>query len=175
MSDDAFRWVITAAVILSAISFLVMGGVAVALFGLVSKLRTKVEATLGRVEPLIDTARRLGDENAPKISDIATSVKHIAANAKDISNVARDQAHRWAEVGRDVADRTRAQAARVDSAVDETVHQVQHVGSNVKEAVMKPVREATGILSGIRAGVSAYMQGRRPSVDHATQDEEMFI
>jgi F0F1-type ATP synthase membrane subunit b/b' len=175
MSDDAFRWVITAAVILSALSFLVMGGVAIALFGVVSKLRAKVEATLKRAEPLIDTAKRLSEENAPKISDIATSAKQIAANAKDISNVAKDQAHRWAEVGRDLADRTRAQAARVDSAVDETVHQVQHVGSNVKEAVLKPVREANGILSGVRAGISAYVQGRRPSVDHATQDEEMFI
>ncbi|HWD99545.1 MAG TPA: hypothetical protein VG345_10925, partial [Bryobacteraceae bacterium] len=99
----------------------------------------------------------------------------IAANAKDVSVVAKDQAHRWAEVGRDMADRTKAQIARVDSAVDETVEHVQHAGANVKDAVLKPVREANGILSGIRAGVSAYVQGRRPSVDHATQDEEMFI
>jgi methyl-accepting chemotaxis protein len=143
--------------------------------GVISKLRAKIEATLGRANPILDTVKRLGEENAPKISDIATSAKQIAANAKDVSGVAKDQAHRWAEVGRDLADRTKAQVARVDSAVDETVEQVQHAGANVKGAVMKPVREANGILSGIRAGVSAYVQGRRPSVDHVTQDEEMFI
>ena len=175
MSDDAFRWVITAAVILSALCFLVMGIAAIVVMRVIAKLRGKVEATLGRAQPIIDTVRRLSEENAPKISDIATSAKHIAANAQDVSGVAKDQAHRWAEVGRDLADRAKAQIARVDTAVDETVEQVQHVGSNMKEAVLKPVREANGILSGIRAGVSAYVQGRRPSVDHATQDEEMFI
>jgi methyl-accepting chemotaxis protein len=175
MSDDAFRWVITAAVILSALCFLIMGIAALVVMRVVSKLRVKVEAMLSRAQPIIDTVKRVSDENAPKISDIATSAKQIAANAKDVSGVAKEQAHRWAEVGRDMADRTKAQVARVDTAVDETVDQVHNVGANVKEAVLKPVREANGILSGIRAGVSAYVQGRRPSVDHATQDEEMFI
>jgi methyl-accepting chemotaxis protein len=175
MSDEAFRWVITAAVILSALCFLVMGIAAIVIMEVVSKLRAKIEATLGRANPILETVKRLADENSPKISDIATSAKLIAANAKDVSIVAKDQAHRWGEVGRDLADRTKAQVARVDSAVDETVDNVQHAGERVKGAVMKPVREASGILSGIRAGVSAYVQGRRPSVDHATQDEEMFI
>jgi methyl-accepting chemotaxis protein len=175
MSDDTFRWVITAAVILSALCFLIMGVVAIALFGVVAKLRKKIEATMLRVDPIIDTVRNLMQENAPKVSDIATSAKQIAVNAKDISGVARDQAHRWAEVGRDLADRTRARVARVDTTVDETVHNVQTAGENLKQAVMKPVREANGVLAGIRAGLSAYVQGRRPSVDHATQDEEMFI
>jgi F0F1-type ATP synthase membrane subunit b/b' len=175
MSDEAFRWVITAAVILSALCFLVMGIAAIVIMEVVSKLRAKIEATLARANPILETVKRLADENAPKISDIATSAKLIAANAKDVSIVAKDQAHRWGEVGRDLADRTKAQVARVDSAVDETVDHVQHAGEHVKGAVMKPVREASGILSGIRAGVSAYVQGRRPSVDHATQDEEMFI
>jgi F0F1-type ATP synthase membrane subunit b/b' len=175
MSDEAFRWVITAAVILSALCFLVMGIAAIVIMRVVSKLRAKIEATLARANPILETVKRLADENSQKISDIATSAKLIAANAKDVSIVAKDQAHRWGEVGRDLADRTKAQVARVDSAVDETVDHVQHAGEHVKGAVMKPVREASGILSGIRAGVSAYVQGRRPSVDHATQDEEMFI
>lgn len=175
MSEDAFRWVVTAAVIISAISFIIMGGVAIALYGVVSKLRVRVDAVLGRAEPILDTVKKMSEENAPKFSGIASSAQQVAANAVDISNVAKDQAHRWAEVGRDLADRSKVQIARVDTAVDETVHQVQHAGENVKEAVMKPVREANGILSGIKAGVSAYVQGRKPSVDHVTQDEEMFI
>jgi len=38
------------------------------------------------------------------------------------------------------------------------------------------VREVNGLAAGISAAVSALVHGsRRPSVDHATQDEEMFI
>jgi hypothetical protein len=52
---------------------------------------------------------------------------------------------------------------------------VQHVGNNIKSAAMKPVREASGVIAGVKAAVSTYAQGRRASVDHVTQDEEMFI
>ena len=52
----------------------------------------------------------------------------ISANAKEISVVAKDQAHRFAEVGRDISDRTKAQVASVDAVVDDTVDQVHHAG-----------------------------------------------
>jgi len=89
--------------------------------------------------------------------------------------VAKDQAHRFAEVGRDIADRTKAQVARVDAAVDETVENVQHAGENVKAAVLKPMREAGAVAAGLKAAFATYTQGKRPTVDHTTQDEEMFI
>jgi len=89
--------------------------------------------------------------------------------------VAKDQAHRFAEVGRDLADRAKAQIARVDAVVDDTVEQVHHAGENVKAFVMKPVREASAVLAGVKAAVSTLVEGRRPTVDHITQDEEMFI
>jgi hypothetical protein len=89
--------------------------------------------------------------------------------------VAKDQAHRFAEVGRDIADRTKAQVARVDAVVDDTVDKVHQAGDNVKAAVSKPVREAGAVLAGVKAAVSTLATGRRPTVDHITQDEEMFI
>jgi len=175
MSEDTFRWVITGAVGLSALCFLVMAIVAVVIYGLLSKLQAKAEDLQQRVVPIVDTARRLTTENAPRFSDIATDVREITRNAKDISAVAKDQAHRFAEVGRDIADRTKAQVARVDAAMDETVDQVQHAGTNLKAVALKPVREASGVLAGVKAAVATLAQGRRTTVDHITQDEEMFI
>jgi hypothetical protein len=40
---------------------------------------------------------------------------------------------------------------------------------------MKPVREVSGLLAGVRAAFQTFLSGRRPAVDRATQDEEMFI
>jgi methyl-accepting chemotaxis protein len=175
MSEDTFRWVITGAVGLSAVSFLAIAAVAIMMYSLLWKLHAKAEDFQERVEPFVDTARRLTTENAPKFSDIATDIREVSRNAKDISAVARDQAHRFAEVGRDIADRTKAQVARVDAAMDETVGQVQHAGTNLKAAALKPVREASGVLAGVKAAVSTLAQGRRTTIDHSTQDEEMFI
>jgi methyl-accepting chemotaxis protein len=175
MPEDTFRWVVTGAVAISTLCIFIMAVTAIVMYKMVSRLQTRTDGVITKVEPLIDTVSRLTQENAPKFSGIATRVREIADNAKDISDVARDQAHRFAEVGRDIADRTKAQVARVDAAVDDTVDQVHHAGNHMKEAVLKPVREASGVVAGVKAAVSTYAQGRRPGINRITQDEEMFI
>ncbi len=175
MSEETFRWVVAAAVGISTLCIVAVAVMARTMYGIMAKLQAKAVDVTERVVPIIDTARRLTTENAPKFSDIATDVRDIARNAKDVSEVAKDQAHRFAEVGRDIADRTKAQVARVDAAMDDTVDQVQHVGTNLRAAALKPVREASGVIAGVKAAVSTLAQGRRTSIDHITQDEEMFI
>jgi methyl-accepting chemotaxis protein len=175
MTEETFRLAVTGGVAIATLCIFTMAVVAVLLYRVVSKVRARVDDVIVRVEPFIETARKLADENAPKFTAVASNVVEISANAKDISGVARDQAHRFAEVGRDIADRTKAQIARVDAVVDDTVEQVHHAGENVKAAVMKPVREASAVLAGVRAAVTTLVDGRRPTIDHITQDEEMFI
>ena len=175
MSEDTFRWVVTGGIALQTLCFVIAGVLALKLLGIVTKVGGKAEDAVKRLVPIIDNVREITRENTPKISGIATRAGEIAVNAKDISDVARDQAHRFAEVGKDIAARTQAQVARVDAAVDDTVDQVQNAGTNLKAAALKPVREATGVLAGVKAAVSTYAQGRRNGMDRATQDEEMFI
>ena len=175
MSEEIFRWVIAGGVAIATLSTLMTAVVCILIFRVAGRVGTKVEDVAVRVEPVVDIVRKIAYENASAVSDIVDRAKEIATNAKNVSDVAKDQAHRWAEVGRDVADRTKAQVARVDAALDETVDQVHHAGDNVRTAVMKPVREASGVIAGIRAAVTSYAQGRRPTIDHITQDEEMFI
>jgi len=176
MSEETFRWVVTGGVGIATLCILIMAVVALLLYRVIAKVQVKVNEVTDRVEPIIDTVRRIADENAPKVSSVATNIVGISANAKDIAEVAKDQAHRWAEVGRDMADRTKVQVARVDAVVDETVEQVHHAGDNVKAAAMRPVREANAVFAGVKAAVSTLKDGRRrPTIDHITQDEEMFI
>jgi methyl-accepting chemotaxis protein len=175
MQEETFRWVITGAVAIATLCIFLMAAVSFALYRVITQMKTKMDGVIARTEPILDTVRRVADENAPKISSLASRAVEIAGDVKEIAEEAKDQAHRWSEVGRDVADRAKAQIARVDTVVDETVSQAQVVGSGVKEAVMKPVREASGMVAGIKAAVHTFASGRRPTVDHITQDEEMFI
>lgn len=175
MQEDTFRWVVTGGVGIAALCIVIMAVVAILLYRVVAKLQVRINDLTGRVAPIIDTAKLVAADSAPKIATITTHAVEISANAKDISGVAKDQAHRFAEVGRDVADRAKAQIARVDAVVDDTVEQVHQAGDNVKSAVMKPVREASAVLAGVKAAVTILVDGRRPTVDHLTQDEEMFI
>ena len=175
MQEDTFRWVITGGVAIATLCIFIMAVVSLLLYRVVAKVRVRVMGVAGKVEPLIDTVRQIASDNAPKISTITTRAVEIAANAKDISDVAKDQAHRFAELGRDIADRSKAQIARIDAVVDQTVDQVHHAGDNVKAAVLKPVQEASAVFAGVKAAVFSLASGRRPTVDHITQDEEMFI
>jgi len=176
MPDDTFRWVITGAVAISTLCILMMAMAAVALYRVVSKMQARVDGIADRVDPLVVTVQKLTDGNSQNINNIVTNAASVVLNAKDISDVAREQAHRFAEIGRDFADRAKAQIARVDAAVDKTVDQVQVAGENAKVAVMKPVKEVSGLIAGVKAAVASLSSnGRRPTMDHITQDEEMFI
>jgi methyl-accepting chemotaxis protein len=175
MQEETFRWVIAGGVAIATLCIFVMAAISIALYQMVSKVRARVDGVATKVEPLILTVRQLAQDNAPKISGIATRAEEIADNAKDISDVARDQAHRFAEVGRDLADRTQAQVARVDAVVDHTVLQARAAGTNLRKAVLRPVREASGVVAGIKAAVSFLAAAQRPAIDHIPQDEEMFI
>jgi predicted ATP-grasp superfamily ATP-dependent carboligase len=175
MQEETFRWAVTGGVAIATLCILIMAVVAVLLYRVVSQVVVRVNDMSARVAPIIDTVRKLADDTAPKISALTSNVVEISANAKDISGVAKDQAHRFAEVGRDIADRAKAQIAHVDAVLDETVEQVQQAGNDVKAAVLKPVRGAGAVIAGVKATVNTLVNGRRPTIDHITQDEEMFI
>lgn len=175
MPEDTFRWIVAGGVAIATLSIAIMAVTTVILFRVVSRLQARMDSMVDHTEPLVTSIRRLVNENAPRISGVVMIAEETAANAREISVIAKDQAYRFAEVGRDITERAKVQVARVDAVVDETVEQVQHLGGNVKSAVMKPVNEMSGVLAGIRAGVSTFAQGSRPNVARATQDEEMFI
>ena len=113
MPDDIFRWTIAGAVGIATLCIVLMAVVSIMLYRVVSRVQSRVDDVTTRVEPIIDSVRRLTNENGPKVTAIASNAVEISVNAKEISIVAKDQAHRFAEVGRDIADRTKAQVARV--------------------------------------------------------------
>lgn len=189
MPEETFRWVIAGAVGISTLCIVAVAVIAFLVYRIAIRVHdhtveamervgpvvSKASFVLDEVKPIAISLKKLSDENGPKFSAAASRVVEIADHARDISAVARDQAHRFAEVGKDIADRTTAKVALVDAAVEDTVDQVQLAGSNLKDVAMKPVREASGLIAGVRAAVSTYAAGRRSGVERIAQDEEMFI
>src|SRR5579863_4753901 len=109
MPEETFRWVITGGVAIATLCILTMAVVMVLLYKMMSRVRERMESVADKAEPVIDTVRQIANDSAPKISTITTRAVEIATNAKEISDLANEQAHRFAEVGRDIADRTKAQ------------------------------------------------------------------
>ncbi len=168
MSEEAFRWVVAGGVSLAAICALVAAIVSVAVASGLKKLQVRVEATIDRAEPILATSRRVLEDTAPKLALVTT-------DAADVVKMTREQTERLAVLVKDFTERATTQLAKIDTTIDQSVAQLQIASVAVKDAVLKPVREFNGLFSGIKTAVTVYTTGRRASVDHATQDEEMFI
>jgi F0F1-type ATP synthase membrane subunit b/b' len=170
MPDDVFRWVIAGAVILACLAFLVQAVVVMLLYRVARNTQSKIMPLVDRADPILVTTRQILEENKPRIAE-------VSVEAVEIAKTARRQADRIGDLLEESSERAKARLAQIDRTVDETVEQVEQVGDAVKTAVLKPVKEVNGLMAGMKAAISTYAAGasRRPSVDHATQDEEMFI
>jgi methyl-accepting chemotaxis protein len=136
----------------------------------------EIGVVAGKLAPVVDdvgmvlaATNRIVGEARPRISELSEEAVGIARSA-------RQQVERIGEVLHDAGDRAHVRLEQIDQAVDSTVEQVGQVGDAMKRAVLRPVREVNGLAAGISAAVSALVHhSRKPSVDQATQDEEMFI
>jgi uncharacterized protein YoxC len=168
MTEETFRWVVAGGVGLTAICALLAAVVSLVVAAGLKKMQVRVHSTLDRAEPMLDTARRVLDDTAPKFAAMST-------DAADVIRLSREQTQRISELVTDFSQRAKVQVARLDGTLEHSLEQVQVASDAVKDAVLRPVREFNGIFSGIKTAVVVYATGRRSSVDHATQDEEMFI
>jgi methyl-accepting chemotaxis protein len=211
VTEDTFRMVVTAAVALASIAFVVQAMAMFALYRVARRMQQKVgpladqaEPVIGKLGPMIGeiglaaqsfgpmidkvglaagkvapvadqlelvlaTANRIMEETRPRISE-------LSGEAVEIVRSGREQVERIGELLHDAGDCARTRLEQIDQAVESTVEQVGQVGDAVKRAVLRPVREVNGLAAGISAAVATLVHhSRKPSVDQATQDEEMFI
>ena len=225
MSDDVFRLVITIAVVLACLAFVVQAGMAIGMFRVARQIQEKLAPLAARgvavadsVGPVIDkigtviektgplveqmgpvikkagsevdrateiltTAQKMLEEARPHVIEVSKQAAEVSKQAADVcKNVAaitrtgRQQVERISSLVGDASDRARERLDQLDHSVTNTVEQMEHAGDSVKRAVLRPVKEVNGLAAGISAAVSTLVHGSgRPSVDHATQDEEMFI
>jgi hypothetical protein len=183
MSDNVFRWVIAAGVLLACLASVWQALILTALYKAGKEAQRAGKEAQIKLAPVVDhfeaflktcnsfltTSGKLVEENRPRVAD-------ITAETLAIAKTARLQAERIGELIDDASGRAKTRIAQIDQTVDHTMEQVEHASEAVKSAVLKPVKEVNGIVAGVKAALNTYAQGgNRNSPEHATQDEEMFI
>jgi hypothetical protein len=160
--------VLTVFVALAAIAMI---GQAVALLG----IARATKKTMGKVEALLPDAAKVLDSARKTINQTGEFLTATNTRTTDILDVAKVQIMKIDDLVTDVSGRIKVQLDRAEMALDDAVDRAQQTVGTVHRGVMAPIREVHGVLSGIRAAISALARGNRPTVDHATSDEEMFI
>ena len=168
MSDNVFRVIITIGVAANWVTIIVIAVAMLWIYRSSKRMEQKITLLLDKASPVLDSARSLVDEARPKIQE-------VIARAAEITTSARDQMTRLDALVTETSDCVRLQIERIDVVVGDAVNRVQETTAAVQSTILKPVREVNGVISGVRAALSTLARGNRASVDHATQDEEMFI
>jgi hypothetical protein len=161
----------TLLVVFVAIAAIALLGQAIALIGcmLVARdIRAKIFKLWPEIESIVAVSKRSADR-------VETHITRIGAASVSILDITKEQLVKVDELLSDASTRARVQMERAEMVLDDTMTRVQETVGIVQRGVLRPVREVHGILSGFRTALAHLGRGGRPTVDHATSDEEMFI
>jgi ABC-type transporter Mla subunit MlaD len=168
MNNDTLIQVMTAAVVLSAISLVAQAVFIFSILKAMRSLRDQVSAFLPKAEGFLATTEKTLEESRQQITA-------VTQKANSILDLTEKQMTRFDEVFSEAANRARVQMERVELVMDDTMSRVHETAIGLNNAVLKPMKELTGMAAGLRAAFQFLLRGGRPSVAQATADEEMFI
>jgi ABC-type transporter Mla subunit MlaD len=156
------------AVLISSIALLLSALASVGTYLAVRKLQSQVSPLVPQVTEFLVNSREALDEALKQFRETGEKTQAVLTDVQ--AEVAS-----FSEARTDITNRLQAQVQRIELVLDDSLSNIQEVVSVVHGGVIKPIREVTGLLSGVRTAVRSFFGGRRPSVAQATQDEEIFI
>jgi hypothetical protein len=168
MSPESLLYVMTAFVAVAALALLVQMFLLLGVYRSTKHLRERVDRFLPRVEELVETTQRTLEHTSHEVSE-------VVKKANQSLDLAKTQLTRLDELLADAATRARVQMDRAELVLDDTMTRVQETVAVLHSGVLRPLREVNGVVAGCRAAFGRILQGGRPTVAEATQDDEMFI
>ncbi len=161
-----FVGVTAAAVVLQA-------GILVGLFLAVRKTSARVEALAAavttKVLPTVEIANSM-------LLDLRPKIETMVENVTESSTMVREQIERIDATVSDVIDRTRLQVIRADELVNGTMDRLEQTRDVVHKTVISPIRQVSGLIQGVTAGLEFLVGSRRRQRDEVNvPQDEMFI
>jgi hypothetical protein len=194
-----FIAVTSAAVVLQA-------GILVALYVAMRKTTAKLEGEVAELKqktiPVIDTANLMLSDLRPKAVEIADNliklqpqilaivdnlvelrpkVTTVVDNLLETTTKVKSEVERVDATVHDAMDRARLQVIRADEMLSRTFDRVEHTTDVVTKTVVSPVRQVSGIVRGVTAGVEFLLgnRGRKNGDSRGNRrpvpQDEMFI
>lgn len=158
-----FVGIVALAMLVQAIVVLVLGIIAAKASKRAMEIAEEVRL---KSLPIIDTAHSV-------VHDLQPKMRIIADNFVETSHVVRSKAMEFDSTLTDVNSKTRTQVERVDEMVSSVLDTTAGIASAVQKGVQVPVREFSGLMSGLKAGIDVlvgrtkrstnYSNGRKPA------------
>jgi methyl-accepting chemotaxis protein len=163
---------LTVFIAVTAAAVLLQAGILAGMFFAMRKTSAKVEALADEVKtkvlPTAELAHSMMTELRPKIENV---VDNVSAS----TTVLRTQLERVDATLTDIVDRTRLQVIRADEFVNSTMDKLEETREAVQRTVVSPVRQISGLVYGVTAGVEAFFSRKRERNSVSVPQDEMFI
>ena len=161
---------------LTGIAVLLQAGVLIAIFVVLRKTSTNMEALANEVKtkvlPTITQAEALLTEIRPRVEAIAEQVQ-------ETTTLVHNQVERVDATIHDVVDRARLQIIRTDELFTRTLDRVERTSDIVQKTVVSPVRQISGLMQGVTVGLEfLFGRGRKNGGSRErgpVPQDEMFI
>jgi hypothetical protein len=163
---------------LTGVAVLLQAGILAALYVAMRKSSARMEALALEVKtkalPTLETAQAMLVELRPKLTVIAD-------NLAETTQSVRSQVERMDATVDDVVDRARLQIIRADDLLSRTLDRVEETSDMVHKTVVSPVRQFSGLMQGVTAGIEFLLgnRGRRNGGSREARrpvpQDEMFI
>jgi tetrahydromethanopterin S-methyltransferase subunit F len=136
----------------------------------IESLATEVR---GKALPALETAQSI-------LTDIRPKLQVISDNLQESAILMRAQVERVDATVSDVVDRARLQVIRADELLTRTLDRVEKTTDMVHTTVISPIRQVSGVVQGITAGIefllgNRYQRNGRNRERRPVPQDEMFI
>lgn len=154
----------------AAISLLLMLGMMFGMYRAMNELKGRTSLFLDRCEPMAETAQATVKELREKTTPILNDVKRLTEKGQV-------QMEKVDGILGDLQSTTKLQLQRVDKSVQQNMDRIDETTQLVQTTILRPVKQIRAVAAGVDAALKQFAGGRRrrPTVDRATSDEEMFI
>ena len=163
---------------LTGAAVLLQAGLLAAMYLSMRKSSTRLEALANEVKtkalPTLETAQAM-------LTDLRPKLQLIADNLAETTTSVLTQVDRLDATVNDVVDRARLQIIRGDELLTRTLDRVEETSEMVHKTVVSPVRQFSGLIQGLTAGLE-FLLGNRGRRNGGSRDarrpvpqDEMFI
>jgi hypothetical protein len=169
---------LTLFIALTGAAVILQAGVLIALYLAVRKSTSKMEALAEEVKtkalPALETANAV-------LTDLRPKLQVISENLMETTVLVRAEVERVDATVSDATDRARLQVIRADELLTRTLDRVEQTSDLVNKTVVSPVRQVSGIIQGVTAGLEFLLgnRGRRNGDSRGSRrpvpQDEMFI
>lgn len=148
---------LTVFIALTGFAILLQAGILLAMLLVMRKTATEAEALAHEVKtkvlPTVTEAQTLLAEVRPKLQVI---LDHL----EEVTSTLGSEVKRVDAAVSDAVDRARLQVIRADELLGRTLDRVEQTSDLVHKTVVSPVRQLSGIMQGITAGLEFLFSGR---------------